>query len=142
MRTDVADEAHVADRIDAAFRAKAMHGTDKSVSYAVTALSALLCVLSAPLPAQTIAITGGTVYPVSGPRIENGTVLMRDGKIVAVGSDVAIPAEAERIDATGKWVTPGLLNAGSNLGLTLFETGGQEETVERRKSGGITEPEA
>ena len=39
--------------------------------------------------AQTVAIVGGTVYPVSGPRIERGTVLMRDGRIVAVGANVA-----------------------------------------------------
>src|SRR6185312_11366908 len=61
--------------------------------------------------AQTVAITGGTVYPVSGPAIQNGTVLMRDGKIVAVGADVAIPAGAQRIDATGKIVTPGFIAA-------------------------------
>jgi imidazolonepropionase-like amidohydrolase len=56
--------------------------------------------------AQTIAITGGKVYPVSGPAIENGTVLVRDGKIVAVGADVAVPNDATRIVASGKWVTP------------------------------------
>ncbi len=68
--------------------------------------------------AQTIAITGGTVYPVSGPKIEHGTVLMRDGKIVGVGAGLAIPAGAQVIDATGKWVTPGLINANTSLGLT------------------------
>ena len=52
----------------------------------------------------------------SGPPIENGTVLIRDGKIVAVGANVAIPADAQRIDATGKWVTPGLVNAATQLG--------------------------
>ena len=72
--------------------------------------------IAAPLGAQTVAITGGKVYPVSGPLIEGGTVLMRDGKIVAVGKDIAIPAGAERVDATGKWVTPGLINANTNLG--------------------------
>ena len=41
--------------------------------------------------AQVIAITGGTVYPVSGPKIENATVIIRDGKIAAVGALVAIP---------------------------------------------------
>jgi imidazolonepropionase-like amidohydrolase len=42
---------------------------------------------------------------------------MRDGRVVAVGTDVAVPAEAQRIDATGKWVTPGLINVVSLLGL-------------------------
>jgi imidazolonepropionase-like amidohydrolase len=70
------------------------------------------------LLAQTIAITGGTVYPVSGPKIENATVLIRDGRIAAVGTNVAVPAGASRIDAAGKWVTPGLIEAGGNVGLT------------------------
>jgi imidazolonepropionase-like amidohydrolase len=68
------------------------------------------------LPAQTIAITGGTVYPVSGPRIERGTVLIQNGRITAVGVNVTIPADAQRVDATGKWVTPGLIFAGSDAG--------------------------
>ena len=67
--------------------------------------------------AQVIAITGGKVYPVSGPPIENATVLIRDGKIVSVGANVTIPAGAERIDATGKWVTPGLVNSATTIGL-------------------------
>ncbi len=69
------------------------------------------------LLAQTVAITGGTVYPVSGPRIENATVLIRDGRIAAVGSNVAVPAGATRIDASGKWVTPGLINGAGQMGL-------------------------
>jgi imidazolonepropionase-like amidohydrolase len=71
-----------------------------------------------PAHAQTVAITGGTVYPVSGPKIANGTVLIRDGRIVAVGADVAIPADARRIDASGKWVTPGFINSATTLGLS------------------------
>lgn len=66
---------------------------------------------------QTIAITGGTVYPVSGPPIENGTVLIRDGRIAAVGANVTVPGDARRIDATGKWVTPGFINSATTLGL-------------------------
>ena len=78
---------------------------------------------STPLAAQaqassTIAITGGTVFPVSGPKIERGTVLIRDGRIVEVGASVAVPAGAQVIDATGKWVTPGLFNASTQLGLS------------------------
>lgn len=67
--------------------------------------------------AQTIAITGGTVYPVSGPRLEHATVLIQNGKIAAVGTSVTIPADATRIDATGKWVTPGFIDGGGQMGL-------------------------
>ena len=54
------------------------------------------------LLAQTIALTGGTVYPVSGPKLTNASVLIRDGRIVAVGTNVTIPSGATRIDAAGK----------------------------------------
>lgn len=76
-----------------------------------------LASLAVPAAAQTVAITGGRVFTVSGQPIENGTVLLRDGKVVQVGSNVAIPDGAQRIDATGKWVTPGLMNAATQLGL-------------------------
>jgi imidazolonepropionase-like amidohydrolase len=69
------------------------------------------------LLAQTIAITGGTVYPVSGPKLANATVLVRDGRVAAVGTNVVIPQDATRIDATGKWVTPGLIDGAGQLGL-------------------------
>jgi imidazolonepropionase-like amidohydrolase len=80
---------------------------------------ALVASLLAPsvVAAQTIAIVGGKVYPVSAPPIDNGTVLIRDGRIVAVGSSVTVPAGAQRIDATGKIVTPGFVNGASRVGL-------------------------
>jgi imidazolonepropionase-like amidohydrolase len=83
--------------------------------------------------AQTIAITGGRVHPVSGPVIENGTVLMRGGQIVAVGANVPIPADATRIDATGKWVTPGIVNVATTLG--VVEIGAVQETVDTPARG-------
>ena len=96
-----------------------------------------LALATAPLGAQTVAIIGGRVHPVSGPVIEGGTVLVRNGIVVAVGRDVAIPADARRIDATGKWVTPGLVHGGSDLGLTLMQTGGARETDESAKTGDV-----
>jgi imidazolonepropionase-like amidohydrolase len=80
------------------------------------------------LLAQTIAITGGTVYPVSGPKIENATVLIRDGRIAAVGANVAVPAGATRIDASGKWVTPGFIDGAGQMGLR--EIGAVDNTSE------------
>jgi imidazolonepropionase-like amidohydrolase len=84
-------------------------------------LAAALLLAAAPAAAQTIAITGGTVYPVTGAPIRGGTVLIRDGRIVAVGANVAVPADARRIDATGKWVTPGLFESSTNMGLVEVE---------------------
>ena len=80
------------------------------------------------LLAQTIAITGGTVYPVSGPKMENATVLIRDGRIAAVGTNVTVPADATRIDASGKWVTPGLIDGAGQMGLR--EIGAVQNTNE------------
>ncbi|MGH7567581.1 MAG: amidohydrolase family protein [Gemmatimonadales bacterium] len=86
--------------------------------------------------AQTIAITGGTVYPVSGPKLENTTVLIRDGRIAAVGPNVALPTGATRIDAAGKWVTPGLINGAGQLGLT--EISAVQNTNEAFVRGTVT----
>jgi imidazolonepropionase-like amidohydrolase len=99
------------------------------------ALSTLTAGSATRLSAQTIAIVGGTVYPVSGPKIEGGTVLIRDGRLVAVGSGVTVPSDATRIDATGRWVTPGLIHAGSTLGLS--EVGSVNETNEGNHTGDI-----
>jgi Amidohydrolase family len=63
-----------------------------------------------------LAIKGGKVLPVAGPAIENGIVLIRNGKIEAVGKDVTIPSDAKVIDATGKVVVPGFIEAHSNRG--------------------------
>ena len=95
----------------------------------------LLLALGGSIPAagQTVAITGGTVYPVSGAPIERGTVLIRDGKIVAVGADVAVPADAQRVDATGKIVTPGFVNAATSLGIS--EIGAVTATADRSARG-------
>jgi len=101
-------------------------------------LLALLLAGASTLPAQTIAITGGTVYPVGAPAIRNGTVLIRDGRIAAVGSDVSVPADAQRIDATDKWVTPGLFLGFSDLGVSLFESGSVDKVRENRRNNGIS----
>jgi imidazolonepropionase-like amidohydrolase len=86
-----------------------------SVSRVVVTLAAIT--LAGAIGAQTIAITGGKVYPVSGPVIDGGTVLIVNGRITAVGSNVAVPGDAQRIDATGKIVTPGFVNSSTQLGV-------------------------
>ena len=71
-----------------------------------------------PYPGTPTALVGATVFDGAGARFDNGTVLLRDGKVVAVGgSDLAIPADYTRIDATGKFVTPGIIDIHSHLGV-------------------------
>ena len=106
------------------------------VAFARIGALALAIALPGTARAQAIAITGGTVHPVGAPPIENGTVLIRDGRIAAVGADVTIPADARRIDARGKVVTPGLIHASSELG--LLEVASIAETNERAASGDVT----
>ncbi len=64
-----------------------------------------------------IAIKGGKVLTITQGIIEGGTVLIEDGKIRAVGKDIAIPRGGEVVDATGKWVTPGLIDAHSHVAI-------------------------
>jgi len=80
-------------------------------------IAVILAAASTTVFSQTIAITNGKIYPVSGPSINNGTVLIRDGMIVAVGAQVTVPAGAQTIDARGKVVTPGLINSITELGV-------------------------
>ncbi len=68
--------------------------------------------------APTLAIVGGTVMTATGTVIERGTVVLAGGAIRAIGgADVAIPAGARVIDAHGRWVTPGIIDAHSHLGV-------------------------
>jgi imidazolonepropionase-like amidohydrolase len=71
-----------------------------------------------PLSAQTIAITGGKLVIGDGSApIDNGTVVITNGRVTAAGKGVAVPANAQRVDASGKWVTPGIVAGFSRLGL-------------------------
>jgi imidazolonepropionase-like amidohydrolase len=70
-----------------------------------------------PLPSQAVLITNATVLTAAGERIERGSVLIEGGKIAAVGAALSPPAGATVVDAAGKWVTPGIIDAHSHLGV-------------------------
>ncbi|HEV8579032.1 MAG TPA: amidohydrolase [Thermoanaerobaculia bacterium] len=70
-----------------------------------------------PLPSQPVLITNATVLTAAGDRIERGSVLLRDGRIAAVGAALEAPAGTTVVDANGKWVTPGVIDAHSHLGV-------------------------
>jgi imidazolonepropionase-like amidohydrolase len=97
-------------------------------------LCALLLSAAPPAAAQTIAIVNGTLATGdgSGP-IEGGTVVIRDGRVAAAGQGVRVPADAQVIDASGKWVTPGIVAGFSRLGLADVDLGanGADDTSAR-----------
>jgi len=66
---------------------------------------------------STVAITGGRVVPVTADPVENGTVLIEDGKITAVGAGLAVPDGAQVIDAAGQWVLPGFIEVHGHVGV-------------------------
>ena len=83
-------------------------------------------------PRGTFAIRNARIVTVSGPDIENGTVVIRDGKIEAVGTNVNVPAGAQTIDGRGLSVYPGMIDAGTNMGLVEVPQGanGTVDTAE------------
>ena len=100
-------------------------------------LGVAIFTIAASASAQTVAIVGGKVYPVSGAPIENGTVVITNGRITAVGTNVPIPAGAQRIDATGKIVTPGFVNSSTQLGVQEIGFGGPPVDVSARGKDNI-----
>lgn len=81
-------------------------------------LLVLLGSMSLGLHAQErpLAFTGASLIPIDGPRIENGTLLVQDGKITAIGSGIAVPANADVHDLRGKVILPGLVDTHSHIG--------------------------
>ena len=69
------------------------------------------------IAAAPVLIEHATVLTGTGQRLDDASVLLQDGKVVAVGNGLQAPAGATRVDGTGKWVTPGLIDVHSHLGV-------------------------
>lgn len=69
------------------------------------------------IASDPIVISNVTILDGIGGKIEEGAVLLEDGKIVEIGEDVSVPSDAIEIDGTGKWVTPGIIDNHSHLGV-------------------------
>lgn len=94
---------------------------------------------SEPVPApkqkKPIALVGGTIHTVSGPVIDQGTILFDKGKIIAIGTSVTLPADAEKVDVAGKQIYPGIIDANTDIGLT--EIGSVRGTIDRAEIGSV-----
>ncbi|MCA1817700.1 MAG: amidohydrolase family protein [Acidobacteria bacterium] len=83
----------------------------------------------------TFAIRGAHIFPVSGPDIENGTVVISNGKIAAVGANVSVPAGAHVIDGRGLSVYPGMIDLGTSIGLIEITEQGATGWVDTQEVG-------
>ena len=121
--------------------------TLRSIQAAAAAAALVTLLVTAPalgaqmiIPAaqqsRPVALVGATIHPVTGAVIQNGTIVFDKGKITAIGAGVAIPANAERVDGTGKHVFPGMIDAASEMG--LFEIGGVDVAVDQNELGDFT----
>ncbi len=99
-------ERHDAFGVDARSMVKTV--LDKKVFYGEQAI---------PAHSRSYAIVDATIHPVSSPVIERGTVVIRDGKISAVGAQVAIPSDCREINGRGMHVYPGFIDGYSTIGL-------------------------
>jgi imidazolonepropionase-like amidohydrolase len=81
-------------------------------------------------PVPVIAITNATIHPVTSASIERGTIVLRGGKIEAVGANVQVPSGAKVIDAKGSHVYPGFINARTTIGLSEPGPRGFEDVAE------------
>ena len=96
---------------------------------------------TAPVPpaAHLVAITNATILTVSHGTIARGTVVIRDGKIAAVGADVAVPAGAQVIDAAGRYVMPGIIDEHSHSAAEAINEFSNSVTAEVRMTDVIRE---
>jgi imidazolonepropionase-like amidohydrolase len=90
---------------------------------------------AAPAAGQIVAFVGGTLHPVSGPDVANGTLLVRDGKITAMGAGLAVPPGAKVVDIKGGHVYPSLFPPLTELG--LVEISSVRATVDTTELGEI-----
>lgn len=99
-------------------RAAALSGVAAAaLALATTAPATAQVRMTVPPQSEPIALTGATIHTMAGEVVENGTIVFEDGLIVAVGADVEIPAGARVVEAGGKHIYPGLIDAYSTVGI-------------------------
>jgi imidazolonepropionase-like amidohydrolase len=124
----------------------------RSVRTGLIALLAAAFAGALPAAAQDVAIRNATVLTVANGTIENGTVLVRGGRIAAVGTDVSIPEGVQVIDGTGMYVMPGIIDAHSHMAIegginegsesvtpeVIIPVRDDDQTIYRALAGGVT----
>lgn len=80
-------------------------------------------------------IKGGTIYPIAGNIINNGTILIEEGKIKKIGLNIPVPANATIIEAQGKVITPGFIDSYTHLGLVMISSEPSESDLRDKMEG-------
>ena len=109
----------------------------KKILYTISflAVSVVLFAQSPKGKSGTFALTNANIETVTKGVISNGTVVISEGNITAVGANVAVPANAEVIDCKGKWIYPGMIDGGTTLGLS--EVGSDQRTRDFNEIGDV-----
>src|SRR5437868_1407669 len=94
-----------------------------SIFVLLLASAALITLAAQPQPG-VVAIRGGTILTVTRGTIQNGTIVLRGGKIAEVGANVAIPSGADVVDAAGRFVSPGIIDCHSHIAADSINEGG------------------
>ena len=112
----------------------AQQGGQRAASAGAQPASATTAPFTMPVPpaGRLVAITNATIMTASRGTIQRGTILIRDGKIAAVGENIEVPAGAQVIDGTGRYVTPGIIDAHSHTAAEAINEGSQSVTAEVR----------
>jgi imidazolonepropionase-like amidohydrolase len=112
-------------------------GVGRSGALVLASLIATAAVLEAQTPAprqsRPVALTGGTIHTVADGVVEHGTIVFENGRITAIGPNVAVPPNAEVVDVSGRHIYPGLIDGWNQMG--LFEIGGFEVTIDLNELG-------
>jgi len=111
----------------------------RTILWAILCAGIAFCAQTSAAQA-TLAIRGGKIYPISGPPIEHGVLVVANGKIVAVGEEgkIKIPRGATVEDATGKIVMPGIVDSHSHIGIIANPMA--EDSGDANESSGPIEP--
>ncbi len=110
----------------------------KRLSMLLSALALAPTLVASPASPPAYALQNARIVSMSGPTIESGTLVMRDGPIAAVGANVDTPADAIAIDAIGWTLYPGFIDAHSSLGMPKPKQESAREAAERRERGNPT----
>jgi len=105
------------------------------IVFCTSLMNVVIAQVPAPKQADPIVVTGADIHTLSGDVIENGQILFDDGIITDIGQSINYPENAVIVDASGKYIYPGLIDSYSQMG--LYEIGAVRMTVDLNEQGDV-----